>query len=74
MIQPLRQPGAQDCYLLRVPLLEEVQNPEIVVDLTANEIDVVASEVHVACAKLFTGTGNVLKLTEISQNFPENIF
>jgi hypothetical protein len=34
-------------------LLEEIQNPKIVVDFTSNEIDVVAGKVDVAAAKLF---------------------
>lgn len=54
MIQPLRQPRAQNCDLLRVPLLKKVQNPKIVVDFASNQIDVVASEVHVALSELFT--------------------
>lgn len=61
MIQPLRQPRAQNCDLLRVPLLKKVQNPKIVVDFASNQIDVVASEVHVALSELFTWPRNVLK-------------
>lgn len=61
MIQPLRQPRAQNCDLLRVPLLKKVQNPKIVVDFASNQIDVVASKVHVALSEFFTWPRNVLK-------------
>lgn len=52
MVQSLREPRAQNRDLLRVPLLEKVQNPKVVVDFAADQIDVVAREINVTRAEL----------------------
>lgn len=52
MVQSLREPRAQNRDLLRVPLLEKVQNPKVVVDFASDQINVVAREINVTCAEL----------------------
>lgn len=60
MIQSLWEPRTNDCYLLRIPLLEEVQNPKIVVDFASHKVDVVAQKVYVALTELFAGARHIL--------------
>lgn len=52
MIESLREPIAEERDCFCIPLLEEIQNPQIVVNFRSNEIDVVACEVHVALTEL----------------------
>lgn len=52
MVQSLREPRAQNRDLLRVPLLEKVQNPKVVVDFASDQINVVAREINVTRAEL----------------------
>lgn len=61
MIQALREPSTQNSNLFCVPLLEKVQNPKIIVNLTANQVDVIPSKINVALAELFPGARNILK-------------
>lgn len=52
MVQAFRQPVAQHVYLCRIPLFEYVEDPELVVDLAAHLVHVVARKVHVPLAEV----------------------
>lgn len=60
MVQPLRQPAAEHRDLARVPLLEEVQYPQFVVDFAAYLVHIVSCEVDVALAQVLARSGHVL--------------
>lgn len=61
MIQSLRQPVAQHRYLTRVPLLEKVQDPELIVHLAAYLVHIISRKVHVTLTKILTGSGHILR-------------
>lgn len=60
MPQTLRQPIAQHVDLGCVPLFEKVQDPQFVVDFTANLIHVVASKIYVTLTQIFARTRHIL--------------
>jgi hypothetical protein len=61
MIQSLRQPSAQNRYLFGIPLFKEVENPEIIVDLASNQVNVIACEIHIAGAEFLARSRNILE-------------
>lgn len=65
MIQPLRQPSAQNRDLLRVPLFKEVQNPKVVIDFASNEINVVARKINISGSEFFSWSSYILKWRDL---------
>jgi hypothetical protein len=61
MIESFRKPSAEQRYCFCIPLLEKVQDPQIVVYFAANQIDVVAGEIYVTLTEFFAGARNILK-------------
>lgn len=62
VVEALRQPIAHHRDLRGVPLLEERQDPQFVVNLAANLVHVVARKVHVALAEVLPAAGHILFL------------